>query len=165
MNAVVAHRSPQIRIMTEADLDVVMEIEKQCYPFPWTRGIFKDCLRVNYHCWVYEQDGCIQAYGVISVVVSPTFAEAHILNLCVRPEKQGAGIAHIILTEMLKEATRRGADTVLLEVRPSNRSALRLYEGVGFVEIGVRKAYYPTKEGREDAVMLARHLEMAQGVK
>ncbi len=55
-------------------------------------------------------------------------------------------------------ARRHGADSMFLEVRPSNAVALRLYQGMGFDEIGRRRGYYPDEEGREDALILARTL-------
>lgn len=154
MNAVIEKRPEAIREMLEGDLEAVMRIENKAYPYPWTRGIFSDCLRVGYFCWVYERNGMIEGYGVMSFAVG----EAHILNLCVDPEKKGRGIARQLLESLMNTAAQLGADTVLLEVRPSNEAALKLYEKAGFVEVGCRKAYYPADEGREDALILAKHV-------
>lgn len=145
---------PRFRPMREEDLDAVMEIEVRAYKHPWTRAILKDCLRVGYNCWLYEREGGILAYGVMSVAVG----EAHMLNLTVRPESQGQGLGRKILKHFLGLALRHGADMVLLEVRPSNTPALALYSKMGFNEIGVRKGYYPGPNGREDALVLALNL-------
>lgn len=139
------------RPMTDADLPDIMEIERAAYPFPWTAGILRDCIRVGYNCWVYEIDSVIYGYGVMSVAAG----EAHILNLCVRPESQGQGLGRKLLTHIIALARRHGADTLLLEVRPSNLAALKLYQNMGFNEVGVRKGYYPAEQGREDALILA----------
>lgn len=144
--------------MSELDLDEVVGIEQAAYPFPWTRGIFEDCLRVGYACWVLEQEGAIAAYGVLSVAVG----EAHILNLCVRPERQRQGYGRSLLRHLLGLARRHHADTALLEVRPSNRAALALYRSMGFNEVGTRRGYYPGERGREDALILA--IDLAGGV-
>jgi ribosomal-protein-alanine N-acetyltransferase len=143
--------------MSELDLDEVVGIEQVAYPCPWTRGIFEDCLRVGYACWVLEQAGAIVAYGVLSVAVG----EAHILNLCVRPERQRQGHGRSLLRHLLGLARRHHADTALLEVRPSNRAALALYQRLGFNEVGMRRGYYPGERGREDALILA--IDLAGG--
>ena len=154
MSAILANRGAGIRPLTGADLDAIMEIEVRAYDFPWTQGIFRDCLRVGYCCWCYENDEMIQAYGVMSAAAG----ESHILNLTVRPESQRQGIGSRLLKHFQQLARRHGADTLMLEVRPSNRNAISLYEKLGFNEIGVRRNYYPAAEGREDALLLALSL-------
>lgn len=145
----------RFRRMLLLDLKQTLTIEKRAYEFAWTEGIFRDCLRVGYQCWVMETpDGFIQGYGIMSVAAG----EAHILNLCVRPELQGYGLSRRILDYLLGLATAMAVQTVFLEVRPSNPSALRLYTGAGFCEVGVRRGYYPATKGREDALVLAKEL-------
>jgi len=131
-----------------------MEIEIRAYDFPWTEGIFRDCLRVGYCCWCFENDEVVQGYGVMSAAAG----ESHILNLTVRPESQRQGIGSRLLKHFQQLARRHGADTLMLEVRPSNRNAISLYEKQGFNEIGVRRNYYPAENGREDALLLALSL-------
>lgn len=154
MNAVVAGYGSRIRPLLVADLEAVMAIERRAYGFPWTQGIFRDCLRVGYCCWCYEIDGEILGYGVMSVAAG----ESHLLNLTVNPDSQRQGVGTRLLTHFLQLACRHNAETVMLEVRPSNTPALRLYEKLGFNEIGVRRNYYPAEQGREDALLLARSL-------
>lgn len=154
MSAILANRGAGIRPLTGADLDAVMEIEIRAYDFPWTQSIFRDCLRVGYCCWCCENEGIIQGYGVMSAAAG----ESHILNLTVHPESQRQGIGSKLLKHFLQLARRHGADTIMLEVRPSNRKAINLYEKLGFNEIGVRRNYYPAEDGREDALMLALNL-------
>lgn len=151
MSAILNSPGGQFRLITDADIDQIMEIELRAYPFPWTRGILHDCLRVGYSCWLYEISGVIQGYGVMSAAAG----EAHILNLCVRPESQGQGIGRKMLTHFIALAARHSVDTLLLEVRPSNLAALSLYQDLGFNEVGVRKDYYPAEQGREDAIIFA----------
>lgn len=143
--------TPVLRPMTSADLDAVMAIEQRCYPFPWTRGIFSDCLRVGYVCRVVEAEKQLLGYGVMSHGAQ----EAHILNLCVCPESRRHGYARVLLQSLLRDAKTLGADTVLLEVRVSNSAAIALYSTLGFNEIGLRKGYYPAERGREDALLFA----------
>lgn len=155
MSAILEQSGSHFRPMTEADLAVVMDIEQHAYQFPWTPGIFRDCLRVGYCCWVLEHDGNIQAYGVMSIAAG----EAHILNLCVRTEMQRQGFGRKVLLRLIDIARRHGADTILLEVRPSNGPAISLYQHEGFHEVGERRHYYPAEKGRENALILARNLD------
>jgi len=154
MSAILSEPVLSFRPMQEADLTDVIEIERRSYPYPWTRTIFSDCLRAGYSCWVCERQGIIEGYGVISVAAG----ESHLLNLCVRPEALQQGIGRKLLKHFVSVARRHGAEVVFLEVRPSNRAALALYGKNGFNELGVRKDYYPTEGGREDALILARVL-------
>jgi len=145
----------QFRPMLYADLREVIAIEKRAYEFAWTEGIFRDCIRVGYHCRVLEvPHGLIQAYGVMSAAAG----EAHILNLCVRPELQGRGLSRHVLGHLLDLAHDHAVQTVFLEVRPSNSHAVRLYTSAGFCEIGLRIGYYPAARGREDAMVMAKEL-------
>ena len=154
MSAVIKVSPDSIRTMTPADLDAVMAIETAIYDFPWTRGIFLDCMRVGYQCQVYQQDDDIKAYSVLSLGA----AEAHVLTLCVRPDSQKQGLGRMMMEHMIDLARQAGAETILLEVRPSNEHAIRLYHQLGFNEVGFRPDYYPSPEGREDALIMARSL-------
>lgn len=140
----------RMRTMTHADLPHVMHIELQNYPFPWSEDIFTDCFKAGYDCWVCDEQGTILGYCLVSVAVG----EAHILNISVDPAEQKQGIGRKMLEHII-ESVRGRVETIFLEVRPSNTAALKLYASIGFNEIGIRKAYYPAENGREDAIMLA----------
>lgn len=154
MSAVVRLPEFQLRPMSEADLLEVMLIEEAAYEFPWTQGIFHDCLRVGYPCWVLEGVGRIDGYGVMMVGAG----EAHILNICVRGSERRRGHGRAILRHLLAEALLHNAGSAYLEVRPSNQGAIRLYQLAGFAEVGYRRNYYPARVGREDALILARSI-------
>ncbi len=144
-----------LRPMRETDLDEVMQIEEAAYPFPWTRGIFRDCMRAGYPMWVQERDGRLAGYGVLSIAAE----EAHVLNLCTAPGNEGHGLGQRMLQSLLRIARGSGAQRVFLEVRPSNPRAINLYDRSGFNEIGRRPRYYPTaNHGREDAIVMAMEL-------
>jgi len=155
MSAVVQTPELNIRPMTKGDIDDVMAIELAVYNYPWTKRIMTDCLRVGYHCLVGEVDGVLAGY----CIMSSGAGEAHILNLCVASEFQRRGLGRFLLTTALDTAKALNAENVFLEVRPSNIAAVVLYEQSGFNEIGIRKDYYPAKNGREDAIILALHLK------
>lgn len=144
-----------LRLMTEADLANVMDIERRVYPFPWTEGIFRDCIRVGYGCWVMESAGVMHGYCIMMV----GGGEAHVLNVCVRPESRNQGLGGMMMEHMMDKARHLQVDMMLLEVRPSNKVAIHLYNAMGFNELGVRKDYYPAEQGGcEDALILARQL-------
>jgi len=140
--------------MTERDLADVLAIERSTYDFPWSETIFKDCLRVNYHCYVIEQNQKVKGYAVMTVAAG----ESHILNICVDKSLRGNGIGRGMLAHLVDDARRYRAEMMLLEVRVSNRVAIDLYLKTDFNEIGRRNNYYPSKGGREDALILARVL-------
>ena len=154
MSAVLQQPNPSIRPMQEDDIDAVLKIEHAMYEFPWTEGIFRDCLRVGYCCWVLSEADEVVAYAVLSVAAG----ESHLLNVCVNKEQQRHGYASQLIEHMLNLARRHDARVCLLEVRPSNTAAVTLYEKMNFVEVGARPAYYPAKKGREDALILALEL-------
>lgn len=142
------------RLMREDDLDTIIAIEESVYPFPWTRGIFFDCLNIGYLCWVLENDQKIIAYSVMSVAVG----EAHLLTIVVPQDEQGKGYGKQMLDEMIRHAVNDNANTMYLEVRTSNKTAIQLYHQRGFNELGIRNNYYPAENGREDALILALDL-------
>lgn len=154
MNAIPEPRPVRFCAMGYADLSAVMAIEVKAYHFPWTRTIFQDCIRIGYCCRLLEIQGRIEAYGVMSMGAG----EAHILNLCVRPESQGRGLAYRLLENLFALARTYGVQTIFLEVRPSNIPALKLYRSAGFCEVGQRRDYYPAVQGREDALVMAKAL-------
>lgn len=154
MVAILAPTPPEFRRMQTDDLDRVAAIEAAAYPFPWTRGIFHDCLRADYECHVLVASGHIVGYGVLSSGAG----EAHILNVCVVPEEQGKGAGRRIVKRLIDLARWHRCERAFLEVRPSNPHAISLYESIGFNEFGRRPNYYPAKKGREDALVMAIEL-------
>lgn len=140
--------------MKQADVEAVSAIEKRAYPFPWSPGIFRDCLRAGHHCWLLESPQVLLGYGVLSAAAG----EAHLLNLCIAPEHQGHGHGRRLLARMIDLARWNRAAQVFLEVRPSNPRAIALYREYGFNEIGLRPNYYPASKGREDAIVMAIEL-------
>jgi len=143
-----------IRPMHELDVPVVVAVERASYQFPWSEGIFRDCLRVGYVCRVIEVVGDLAGYGIMSVGAG----KAHVLNVCIRDEYRCRGLARKILLYLLDRARIAGMYEAFLEVRPSNTAAARLYHALGFEQVGVRRGYYQATVGREDAAVLRRIL-------
>lgn len=142
------------RKMTASDVDAVEAIERVMHASPWTRGNFSDSIDAGYHCWIAERDGRLAAYAIVAVGAE----EAHLLNLTVAKEWQRQGIGAAFTAFLKKLARDYGAGRMFLEVRPSNDAARALYARAGFAEIGVRRAYYPAAQGREDAVVMEMRL-------
>ena len=138
-----------VRPMTGADVKAIMQVERASYQFPWSEAIFRDCLRVGYLCRVLERGDVLEGYGVLSFGAG----EAHVLNICIRPESRGRGLGRALLQRLIADARVLEAQRLLLEVRPSNTAAVHLYESLGFVQTGRRRDYYPAVGGREDALL------------
>lgn len=148
----------RVRGMRAADVAAVLAIERVSYQYPWSERIFRDCLRVGYRGWVATNlDEAIVGYGLLSVAVG----EAHVLNVCVAPAVRGHRVAELLVDAMTAQAQAENAEVMMLEVRPSNKPARRLYKRLGFTRIATRPGYYPGKDGREDALLLSRRLDFS----
>ncbi len=150
MSALFKSLMPTFRPMTEADLEQVIRIERAAYPYPWSRGNFRDCLHAGYSCWVAEVDAEVMGYSVLLAAAG----EGHVLNCCVAPAWQGRGYGRILMEQLIRTAQAHGVDCIYLEVRPSNTAAIRLYQRLGFESIALRRGYYPADQGREDALVM-----------
>ena len=145
---------PKMRAMSASDLDAVMAIERVNFSYPWTEGNFKDSMSSGYICLVMEQADQVVGYAVLMMVLD----EAHLLNISVDKTYQGKGWGRYLLLHMMDVGRGKGGLNMFLEVRPSNHSALGLYESMGFNEMGIRPGYYPAHNGREDAVLMGMAL-------
>lgn len=149
MSAVLKPRH-RFRPMQMADLDLVMAIENVVYTHPWSRGNFSDSLNAGYSCWVLEEDGEMIGYAVLMLAMD----EAHLLNISIAGHRQQQGLGQALLEYMMTMARSHGAAHMFLEVRVSNKSAIALYEKLGFNEMAIRRKYYPGHHGREDAYLM-----------
>ncbi len=147
-------KSLEFRRMTLEDVPQVIRVEQEVYEFPWTARIFSDCIRVGYQCWLAHNGEGVVGHSVISV----TAGESHMLNLSIARRFQRCGYGSQFIEFLVEQARARQAETMLLEVRPSNTAAINCYNAAGFSEIGSRKDYYPATNGREDALLFARHI-------
>lgn len=135
-------------------LPQVMAIEQRAYPWPWTEGMFVDSIRNGHLCYQLSDQGVIHGYIIVLVAAG----ECHVLNVCVDPDHQGQGYGRALLQHALSAAVDLGAEDALLEVRISNKTAIKLYESDGFEQVGLRKNYYPAGDAREDALVYRRQL-------
>ncbi len=146
-----------IRPMTLDDVTAVAAIEKAVFPFPWGEQAFRDCLRVNFSAWVVESietDRPLSKPGIVGyAVVMTVLDESELLNIAISPDHQGQQLGEYLMHFMLAQLMARGIKIIFLEVRKSNQIAIRLYQKLNFTEIGLRKNYYQTLVGREDAIL------------
>jgi ribosomal-protein-alanine N-acetyltransferase len=142
--------------MAAEDIEAVIALEHAVYPFPWSEQIFRDCLRVGYDCWVVETGPGVAGYGIMSMGAG----ECHILNLCIDPALRRRGVGRMLLSMLLSRARRAGMLHAFLEVRPTNKAAMALYEDTGFERVGLRRGYYQAAGGREDAIVYRKALDM-----
>ncbi len=140
-----------LRSMSHDDLPMVSDIERRSYDFPWSHGVFRDCLLAGYNCVVLEHGGALAGYGILSIAAG----EAHVLNLCIDPAFRSLGYGARLLDELLGRARAADVKQVFLEVRPSNVNAIALYRKRGFHRVARRPAYYQARDGREDAEVLS----------
>ena len=141
--------------MTEADLDAVSALEASLQVHPWARGNFADSLAAGHAARVLRSAGEVIGFSVVMTVLD----EAHLLNLGVDRCHQGQGHGARLLQQVIEEARSAGARRLLLEVRSSNRQAIDFYQRFAFTQVGVRRAYYPTLAGREDALLFDKELQ------
>ena len=146
------HQLLEYAPMVVGDVDEVLALEQSVYPHPWTRGNFIDSLSSGYHAWVLRDErGALAGYFLLMAAVD----EAHLLNVAVAADRQREGLGRFLLDKVAACARGLAMESVLLEVRPSNLRALKVYQQYGFTPIGRRKAYYPAHKGqREDAIVM-----------
>lgn len=143
-----------LRNMRPDDLAAVSAIERRSYEFPWSHGVFRDCLLAGYQCVVLEREDEVAGYAILSVAAG----EAHILNICVSPAWRSLGYGERLLDDILFRARAASVREIFLEVRPSNVHAHALYRKKGFTRVARRPAYYQAHDGREDADVLVKKL-------
>ena len=157
--------------MTVADVDSVLAIESVSHIHPWTKGNFSDSLAAGH--WAYcvrpqLSDAVKGSYLHPEVlwaycILFPAVDELHLLNITVSPKLRRLGIGVKMMNAIEGVAAQQKIPRIILEVRPSNESALKLYQILGYEQIGLRKNYYPvdTASGlREDALVLAKSIKL-----
>ncbi|HEX4858122.1 MAG TPA: ribosomal protein S18-alanine N-acetyltransferase [Usitatibacteraceae bacterium] len=143
--------------MNEQDVNNVASIERDVYVFPWSAGNFRDSLAAGYQCTCAQMDRQLVGYSIVMTALD----EAHLLNLAVARAWQGQGIGRRMMEHLIAGARAEKRENFYLEVRPSNIAGRRLYDQLGFRELGLRRGYYPAVGGREDALFLGLRLKAA----
>lgn len=143
-----------LRPMRESDLPRIHRIEQASYDYPWSLGNFTDSLQTGYSMWVREAEGEVIGYYAMMAAAG----EAHLLNLTIAPSWRRHGLGRDLLQHCLARACDHRAESLFLEVRMSNAAAIALYHSSGFVDLAVRRDYYPARNGREDALVMKKEL-------
>lgn len=150
----------KVRAMTIDDIDSVHAIETSSHLSPWSYGILRDCVLVGYNCQVLEEEIAPAAPQIVGYMICRhSYSICHILNICIDFFHQGKGFGRYLIQELINSLMNSPIQTLMLEVRPSNKVALALYESFSFEKDGVKKEYYTDKDGKtEDALVLKKQL-------
>lgn len=137
------------RTLLPEDAEGVANVERESFPTPWSREDFWREASNDFACYIVALDDAeIIGFGGCWI----SFEEAQVTNIALTSARRGQGLGRVLMTRLMCAAAARGAERMTLEVRPSNTPALRLYEGLGFAAIGVRKRYY--QDNDEDAILM-----------
>ena len=138
------------RAMTPAALEAVAALTHRADPFGWTLRNFSDAHASGNTLTVLTVDGVTSGIAAVMHVLD----ESELLEIAVQPAMQGRGYGKALLAQAIALARRNGAVRMFLEVRESNARARKMYTSFGFEETGRRRNYYPTENGREDAILM-----------
>jgi len=147
--------SLEIRLAEQSDFEVICQNERLAYGIPWTDKILGDCLSGNYTCYLMLFHDKTIGHMIFQQVVD----EIHLHNVCVIPELQNQGLGHYWLDYLESYARGHQVTNIILEVRVSNMIARKLYSKRGYREIGLRKDYYQSQNGREDGLVMNARIE------
>ncbi|PAJ72852.1 ribosomal-protein-alanine N-acetyltransferase [Pseudoalteromonas sp. NBT06-2] len=140
----------QIQILKDSEVNAMMLIEQSCHTHPMTQKNILSCFGERYLNRGLYVDGVLVGF-YMTEMAGPDFT---LMDICISPEHQGKGYAKLLVDNLIDEAQKRNAESIFLEVRVSNLSAIGLYEKLGFNEMGIRKDYYPADNGREDGKLM-----------
>ena len=139
-----------IENFSEHHLDDVMEIEIHANPTPWSKHIFEKIFEQRSLSFVIILNSQIVGFCIANKVLD----ECHLQNISVLETMRRQGVGNFMLDILKKRMSLSGITTILLEVRRSNKIAQDFYRKNDFQELSIRKDYYQTKNGREDAIIM-----------
>ncbi|WP_333011443.1 ribosomal protein S18-alanine N-acetyltransferase [Kluyvera sichuanensis] len=145
-----------ISTLSTTDLPRAFQIETRAHAFPWSEKTFASNQGERYLNLQLSVDGEMAAFAITQIVLD----EATLFNIAVDPAYQRRGLGRELLEHLIDALDAQGVVTLWLEVRASNHAAIALYESLGFNEATIRRNYYPTADGREDAIIMALPLSM-----
>tara|TARA_B100001989_G_scaffold78746_1_gene54241 strand:+ start:12657 stop:13133 length:477 start_codon:yes stop_codon:yes gene_type:complete len=139
-----------IENFSEHHLDDVMEIEIHANPTPWSKQTFEKILEQRSLSFVVIENSQIVGFCIAHKILD----ECHLQNISVIEAMRRRGVGNFMLDILKKRTSLSGISSILLEVRKSNKVAQDFYRENGFHELSIRKDYYQTKNGREDAIIM-----------
>lgn len=137
-----------------SDIPDVFVIESTAHSHPWTNKLFLSNFGKRYINHVLIVESKIVGYFIASYVAG----EVTLLNIAIEPTQQGCGLGKQLLSYLKQFSKSLDQEEIWLEVRVSNHAAIALYTALDFVEVDIRSAYYPTDDGREDAMIMCCYL-------
>ena len=143
------------REISLGDLDGIVQIERAVNPFPWGEEALRDTIASSGHHLMSLREGRAVGFLLSNFVLD----EAQLLLIGVSPDWQGVGVGGQLLKELINRSQDQDQKLIYLEVRSGNERAIRLYRSLGFIDIGVRRDYYPGLVGREDAIVMSLQLD------
>ena len=143
------------REISLGDLDGIVQIERAVNPFPWGEEALRDTIASSGHHLMSLREGRAVGFLLSSFVLD----EAQLLLIGVSPDWQGVGVGGQLLKELINRSQDQGQKLMYVEVRSGNERAIRLYRSLGFIDIGVRRDYYPGLVGREDAIVMSLQID------
>ena len=147
----------KIELMTADHVPQIAELEKICFNDPWSEKSIASELDNRLSLWLVAMDGDRVAGYVGSQSV---LGETDMMNIAVHPDFRRRGIAEELVVKLVEELKVRGNHSLMLEVRVSNDPARKLYDKMGFQQVGLRKNYY--RNPKEDACILRKEFEYEQ---
>jgi ribosomal-protein-alanine N-acetyltransferase len=138
------------------DVERLVPVERELFgPTAWTpESFWSELAQPQTRWYLIAEGGAGELLGYAGLMV--TGPEADVQTVAVAPAGQRRGIGALLVGELVGEAVRRGATSVLLEVRADNSTAIRLYRRHGFEQIAVRRRYY--QPGDIDALVMQLRL-------
>lgn len=143
-------------VLTSAHLPELMTLEQACHSHPWSENTMDSCIGGRY----FNQGLWINQQLVGFYIAEQAGDDICLMDICVHPQHQGQGLAQQLMNHLLAQATTKQAQNIFLEVRASNTAAINLYTRHEFIETGLRPNYYPSEQGREDAIVMARVMDI-----
>ena len=145
-----------IEPLTPTDLDTIYAIEIAANNHPWQKNFFSSIFTKHHSNWVIKAkaDQQIMGFAILQIVND----QGELLNIGIHPAAQRKGYGQALLSHLIAIAREKNLQTIFLEVRASNLKAQNLYRKLGFNEMTIRKNYYPSHKGREDAILMAKDI-------
>ena len=149
--------SRQCLYLGEQDAIRAYQIMRDAQPHAWSFDTFQSCLSHPYQAIGLFDHSELQGFYIIYEVTTAEHKEWSLMEIVVNPLQQGQGLGTLLLNDLLSRARRVDVNEIWLEVRASNHNAIHLYRKTGFVQIDVRKNYYPTDDSREDGLVMCHY--------
>lgn len=134
----------------QSAIDLLYPIEVACHSHPWSKNLFASCIGGRYLTFMALDRHVPIGFYILDQVLD----ECTLTDICIAPQYQGQGMGQVLMQHAINVMKEKAIVSCFLEVRASNVAAQKLYLGCGFKQSGIRRAYYPTETGSEDAVLM-----------